>query len=176
MISASLRRASGFVIEDFSPRITAGCSRLSLPGTSRQYLPTHFLPTSFTDPDCPLRFDMQRSFRCCRFEATAANGITSLQTCSATIQITLSALGERGGLVAAILCVGSVWFRKPRCTFTPLVVGIQPNGTNCKKHPLNRQCLCGYWKGHFNKVCHPRLSTCPRTASWTASQVVCTLR
>src|SRR5260221_10047796 len=39
MMSMSLCRASGFVIEDFSPRITCACSRFSLPGTSRQYLP-----------------------------------------------------------------------------------------------------------------------------------------
>ena len=84
MIYASLRRAVGFDIEDFSPRITAGCSCFTLPGTSRQYLPTHFLPTSFTEPDCPLRFDMQRPFRCCRFEATASHGTTALLTCSDT--------------------------------------------------------------------------------------------
>src|SRR5215831_5873934 len=75
MISMSRRRASGFVIDVFSPSTTVGCSRLSLPGTSRQKRPYHLPPIRLTEPDCPDRFDIERPFRCCRIgvaEATIA--------------------------------------------------------------------------------------------------------
>src|SRR6516164_2256919 len=63
----SLSFAAVLLIEGFSPSLTATCSRFS--GVSRQYRPTHFLPTKQTEPACPDRLDIRRPFRC-RFGAT----------------------------------------------------------------------------------------------------------